>query len=269
MLTSTFEHDQLKKYAIVFGALFNDISIHRDDSGDDAIQKLKVPLMYGPKDKALARVNQNPTGLHHDRPAITLPRMSFELGGMTYDPTRKMQSAQRLSAVLPGNDNAKAAVYSPVPYNIEFRLWIMVKNSIDGQRIIEQILPYFTPQYTITAEIIPALSLSHDIPVILNSVQMQDDYEGSYEERRSIVWTLDFILKGFFYGPVTNTGLIKLAEANIFNALDSNTHIATVSVQPGLTANGLPTTDISETVAYTLINESDDWAYIVQIDEEM
>ena len=268
MLTSTFEHDLIRKYTVVFGALFNDISINRKDAAGDNEQKLKVRLSYGPKDKWLARINQNPSGGHDDRPAITLPHMAFELaGGLEYDPSRKVGTLRKISGFT-ADDNAKASVYTPVPYNIPYQLYIISKNTTDGQRIVEQILPYFRPQYTITTEVLESLGISHDIAVVLNSVNLQDTYEGDYAERRYIVWTLSFTVKGFFYGPITNSGIIKFVEANIYTSMTAIEPSVEITVQPGLLANGSPTTDPSQTIPYANVNYEDDWAYIVQIDED-
>lgn len=267
MFGQTYQHDLLRKYSVIFGALFNDISINRtDDSG--TVQTLKVPIGYGPKEKFLARVNGNPDGLHSGKPAITLPRLAFEMGSPVYDGSRKLQNLGRVSMPSVANSEIRISTYNPVPYNIPFTLWVMVKNAIDGTRIIEQILPSFKPQYTVEAELLPTMGLTHDIPIILEKVSLEDQYEGSWEKRRQLIWELQFNLKGFLYGSLSTQGLIKLAQTHIFANLTSNTWSALVSVQPGLDANGDPTTDPAVTIPYTDINEDDDWAYIVQIDEE-
>lgn len=269
MFGVTYENDTLRKYSVIFGALFNDVFVIRLDSSSNEVQRLKVPIGYGPKEKFLARVNSNPDGTHIGKPAISLPRMAFQMMGMEYDSSRKLISTHRVSTPIANNASAMLATYNPVPYNIHYNLWVMVKSATDGTRIVEQILPIFKPQYTVTADILPAMQLEHDIPIVLNSCTISDDYEGNWEKRRQLIWELNFTVKGFVYGQQVSTGLIKLAQTSIF-ATTSVSNVASfevISVQPGLTANGLPTTKIGETIPYSQINKNDDWAYIVQIDD--
>lgn len=268
MFGVTYQHDILRKYNVIFGALFNDIRVNRTDTGG-IVQTLKVPIGYGPKEKFLARVYGNPDGLHEGKPAISLPRIAFQMSNLSYDSSRKLQNVGRTSVVDPANNQIRISTYNPVPYNIEYTVWVMVKNATDGTRIIEQILPMFRPQYTIEAEIIASMQLDHDIPIVLNQVGVDDQYEGDWKERRHLIWTLKFTLKGFLYGQLRNTGLIKLAQTSIYSSMSTANQCVIISVQPGLTANGNPTTNINETVPYTAINENDNWDYIVQIDEDV
>lgn len=268
MLSATYEHDLLRKYTIAFGALFDNIFINRHASDGDVEQKMKIPVSYGPKDKMLARVQGNPTG--HNQVAITLPRISFEMKTVSYDPDRKMVSKKKIVASDPTantNNESYKSTYNPVPYNIGFTVWVMTKNVVDGTRIIEQILPIFKPQYTLRAELIPSMGISHDIAIVLDNVQVQDDYEGVFEKRRAVIWTLQFMLKGFIYGPVSETGLIKRVEA-VFRDLDTLDIYATTTVQPGLTANGEPTSNVALSIPYSEINEDDDWAYIIDLEAD-
>jgi hypothetical protein len=267
MFGETYQHDTIRKYSVIFGALFNDINVNRIDGGGDIAQTLKVPLGYGPKEKMLTRVFSNPDGLHIGDPAIQLPRMSFQMMDMSYDSSRKLTSATRINRPSVANNDIILATYNPVPYNFNYKLWVVVKSATDGTRIVEQIVPYFKPQYTVSATIVPEMGLSHDIPIVLNSCTLRDEYEGSYEQRRYLEWELDFTLKGYLYAAVNTSGLIKLAQTSIYTSFSNTSSQAIIQVQPGLTANGEPTTDIDETIPYADINEEDDWAYIVQIDE--
>jgi hypothetical protein len=141
----------------------------------------------------------------------------------------------------------------------------MVKYAEDGTKIIEQILPFFKPEFTVTANLVDGMDALVDIPIVLNSINVEDTYEGSYEDRRAIIWTLNFTLKGYYYGPVSQRKIIKFANTNVYSTMTAEDPISRITVQPGLTANGQPTTDINQTVAYSAINIDDDWAYIVQI----
>lgn len=265
MLNNSFYHGTIRKYVALFGTLFNDIYINRT-MADGTISTMKVPLSYGPKDKALARLDSNP---NLSNPiAITLPRMGFEITSMSYDAARKLQTIQK--NVKQGTGFAKRQ-YVPVPYNITFTLFCMVKNAEDGTKIIEQILPYFTPDWTPTVNLIPEMDLTYDIPIILLSVLPQDTYDGDFKERRAITWTMDFIMKAYIFGPVKESGVITLADANLFDAnvfddidraVGAAEVAASTAVTPGLTANGQPTSNAALSVSRNSINAADNYGYI-------
>lgn len=274
MLSQTWYHGTLRKYVIVFGTLFNNIYINRTNLSGETIQTMKVPLNYGPKDKTLVRLKAD---ADLRRPvAITLPRMSFEISNLVYDPERKLNTIQKLFNLDP-NSNRVLYQYMSVPYNINFQLSIMVKNADDGTRIVEQILPYFTPEWTSTVNIIPELNKSIDIPVILNGVSYSDTYEGNFEDRRAIIWTLDFTMKAYLFGPTrksgseNNSGLITKAITNFYvpageirNSIGLIDPDESVIITPGLDENGNPTTDPNLTIDRNEIKPSDDWDYIIQ-----
>lgn len=263
MFGARFYHETTRRYVAMFGTLFNDIVVDRNNNSGTRIQRLKVPLAYGPMQKFLARIGEDP-GLN--APAITLPRMSFEIVGMNYDGERKLTSSMRNSIAISSDDNQYKSVLTPTPYNIEFQLNVMTKYNEDGTKIIEQILPYFKPDFTPSVKMIDDLDYYLDIPIILNSVTTEDTYEGSFEERRALIWTLNFTVKAWYFGPVTDKKVIKFSTVNTYTTLETTADPEyTVTAQPGLTANGQPTTDINETVPYADINADDDWAYIVQI----
>lgn len=262
MFGHQFYHQTTRRYVAIFGTLFNDITIKRANNAGSVVQTMKVPLSYGPSQKFLSRITQDPT---FTAPAITLPRMSFELTSMNYDGERKLTNMMVNTRGTVANDRLRTQ-FTPAPYNLEFELNIMAKYSEDGTKILEQILPFFKPDFTVTAKLIDEMDMLVDIPVVLNSVSSEDTYEGSYEERRVLTWTLRFTLKGYYYGPITEKKVIKFANTNLYSALTANNANSRIIVQPGLTANGEPTTDISETVPYSSINIDDDWAYIVRIE---
>lgn len=269
MFGTTWQHDVLRKYVVLFGTLFNNISVNRHDSADAISQTLQVPLSYGPKNKFIAVATGDPDS---ERPiAIVLPRMAFEMKSFEYDASRKLNTLNKRYKQVAAN--AKY-IYQPVPYNIMFELYVMVKNAQDGTRIIEQILPYFTPAWTPSVELIPDLDAIYDIPIILNNVSNEDLYESSFNQRRMLIWTLSFTMKGYVFGPINTSNLIKFAQSNI---RVSNTEIITDSTantliytsKPGLLSNGSPTTNNSLTIAYTSINSDDDYGFVEIITENL
>lgn len=267
MLGTTFRHDLLRKYTVLFGNLFNDIHITRkDDSG--TVQTLKVPLIHGAKDKLLARIKEDPD--LNPKFAIQLPIISFRMDNMVYDTSRHLIRNQRYMDAEGNN------VLTPVPYNILWSVSILVKNVSDGTQIIEQILPHFTPNFNTHAIIIDEPEIKLTIPVTLLSVSNFDDYEGPFEQRRTIMWDLQFEQKALLFGPTEIIGdgannIIKLVNTS-FYAISGNVAVAAANssvvwderthVQPGLTANGEPTTNVDASISYLDINIGDDWDYI-------
>lgn len=276
MFGRTWTHDTLRKYIIVFGTLFNDIYINRTNSSGEITQTLKVPLTYGPKDKVLARLEQNPT--MSNQIGIVLPRISFEMTSMEYDPTRKLNTLNKLTkqSSNAGTDDEVAYQYQPVPYDMQFEMNILVKNSEDGTRIVEQIVPYFTPDFTVSVNLMPEVDGPRDVPVILNSITHEDSYEGSFTERRAVIWTLTFTLKGWLYGPTKKSKLIKYAETtfrlpeDVATGNTTNTsNTVVVATRPGLTVGGQPTSNAAESVDYEEIISTDNYGYINTITENL
>lgn len=274
MFGQTWQHSTLRKYVILFGTLFNNLYINRENSAGEVIQTMKVPLSYGPKEKFLARLEGNPT---LDREiAIVLPRMAFEMVDLSYDPDRKMQTLQKIIATGDSNDSVKY-MYAPVPYNIQFNLYVMTKNAEDGTRIIEQILPYFTPSWTSTVNILPEMNHKIDVPLTLDSVVSEDTYEGDFLTRRAIIWTLSFTMKGQLFGPVRDSGIIKEVDVNITvpptgvsaqNANPTNSPTTlNIDIRPGLTANGQPTSNASLSVDASQISRDDNYGFIIDFTE--
>jgi hypothetical protein len=240
MFGTTFGHNTLRKYVIYFGTLFNNIYLSRFDANGFLIQTSKVPLNYGPRDKFLARLDGNPD--LNRQIANQLPRMTFEMTGLYYDATRKMPMSNRISGQYQNIPLGKTSQYSPVPYNIDFTLSILVKNVIDGTFIVEQILPYFAPTWQASLNLNPDLDLKYDVPITLDNITQEDSYEGAFTERRAIIWTLNFTMKGWLFGPTSSTesGIIRDININ-FNTNDfgSNTQPSELlKITPGQTANG-------------------------------
>ena len=207
-----FSHGLIRKYVIVFGSMFNDLTIQRN-SGSTRIQTIGVPIAYGPKQKFLVRLDTDP---NLDREiAISLPRIGFELSGISYDSNRKLNSAQK-NTYDHTDKNFRKTQYTPVPYNIDFTMSIFVKNADDGTQILEQILPYFKPEWNMSVNLVPEMNIKMDIPTVLNSVDLEDTYDGDFQTRRAIIWNLNFTMKGYLYGPVANQGVIKRIAVDIY-----------------------------------------------------
>ena len=264
MFGQTFYHGHMKKYVVLFGTLFNDIYINRFDSDGDQVATIKVPISYSPKDKMLFRITTDP---NLAQPVSTiLPRMGFEMTSVRYAPERKLPTINKGYIKQDTNvENKLKYVYNPVPYDFNFSLFIGVKNTEDGTRILEQILPYFTPDWTTTVNLIPELDIKVDIPLILNNISSEDNYDSNFSDRRALVWTLDFTMKGYVFGPVKKSEVITLANVNFYaNSYDSTiTPDERVTITPGLLANGTGTTNASLTIDRSIIPSNSNYEYII------
>ena len=216
-----FYHETIRNIIVGFGTLFNDIHVVRKNNSGVVTQSMKVPLAYGPKQKWLARLDQD-AGLD-SKVAITLPRMGFEIQNLTYDPARKLNRVQKFKKVKSSASSADKldTQYMPVPYNLNIQLYVMAKNSDDALQMVEQILPYFQPDYTLTIKDMPEMGVARDIPIVLNSINYEDNYKGDYAERRAIMYTLDFTTKFYLYGPVTSSKVIKSVQVDQYTDMPS------------------------------------------------
>lgn len=205
MLSNSIFYNQItRKIIVAFGSLFSNIKIARQAQGE-VIQTLEVPISYAPKEKWLVRIEQDPNLDSHTY--TTLPRMSFEINSMSYDATRK---TNRMGYITCGDGQSSInRVYSPVPYNFDISLYILTKTQEDALQIVEQILPYFTPEYTISLKPIDNTDFVMDVPIISNGISIQDDYDGDFNQRRFVTYTLTFTLKAYMYGPITNGKIIN------------------------------------------------------------
>lgn len=215
MFGNEFYHETIRRYVIVFGTMFNDLVVWRRNDAGTIVKRIKVPIAYGPRAKFLSRLRQDP---NLSKPSgIDLPRMSFQISGYTYDATRKLPTVGQIKT--PANqDMNNSSVYNPVPWNIDFELSIYVLNAEDGTMLIEQILPYFTPEWTNTLKLVDDLDLRMDVPIVLNTISTEDTYEDSYENRRTIIHTLSFTMKGYLFGPVKDKNIINTALTRTFVA---------------------------------------------------
>ena len=221
MLGTYFYHEITRKTVIAFGTLFNNIYVRHEDGAGNDISEMKVPVAYGPRQKFLARIQQQPE--LNKATQITLPRMSFEISSISYDPTRKSGITQTFKA-KDGEQMKK--VFMPVPYNLGFELNILTKLQDDGLQILEQILPFFQPGFTLSVDLVKSIGEKRDIPMVLQSITQQDDYEGDFATRRALIYTLQFTAKTFMFGPIADTpeGLIRKVQLDYYS--DSNTRTA-------------------------------------------
>ena len=209
-----FYHGIIRKCIVGFGTLFSDIYIDRkqgDSVTGNTVQRLQVPLAYAPKEKWIVRIDSDPNLEQHTY--TTLPRMSFEIIGYNYDPTRKINRMQQISCG--GGSGSVSTMYTPVPYNIDISLYILTKTQEDGLQIIEQILPTFTPEYTLTLNVVPDMNVKIDVPIILNSVAVNDEYDGDFQTRRFVTHTLNFQMKVNLFGGISGKNVIDNVSANI------------------------------------------------------
>ena len=233
-MLKTFYHGTMRRLTIGFGTLFNNIHIQKKDAAGDIQLDYKVPFAYGPKEKFLSRINQNNTITGNETDVeITLPRISFAMGGLTYDTTRKMNTMNRNQIVNAANPSRVDWQYEKVPYNLEYNLSVMVKNTDDGLQIVEQILPYFTPDFNITLKDNPDMGFSTDIPISLTSVNHQDDYEGDFESRRVLVWDLTFVARMNLYPPTGERGIIRKVIVQSYPQTDDTSPENRNTAKPG------------------------------------
>lgn len=215
MLSDHFYHAAIRRTIAAFGSIFNDLKVVRKDGDGEVKSITRVPLAYGPKQKFLARIeSQSQLGTVQGGVAIKLPRMSFEITGMTYDAASQVNKMNQLKLGTISN-GTRQAVYTQTPYRMNIDLSVMAKNQDDALQVVEQILPYFQPDYTITIKEIPEIGLKTDVPIVLNSVNLTDDYEGDFLSRRAIVYTLSFELRVRFYGPVKTKNVILNSSADL------------------------------------------------------
>jgi len=214
MLGQQFYHETVRNVIVAFGTMFNNIQIIRKNNTGEIIQSMKVPLAYGPKQKYLSRLDADPSLAN--KVAITLPRLGFEIGALTYDSTRKLNRVQKFKKVKSDSADANKldTQFMPVPYNMDITLYAMAKNSDDALQIVEQILPFFQPDYTLTINDMTDMGIKRDVPIILNSVSYEDSYQGDYDTRRAIIYTLAFTTKFYLYGPVTSSKIIKTVQVD-------------------------------------------------------
>lgn len=263
MFGTYYYHEKIRKAVSIFGRLFNNLYVVRLDSNGTVLNQQKVPLAYAPRQKYLDRIRTNPDLLENSQVALKLPRMSFEITSIAYDNTRQLTKVSNFKALgLSSNDRQK--FYSPVPYEIGFQLNIMAKNQDDALQLVEQILPTFNPQYTLTIKPFSTEypNFTEDIPIIIQGVSFSDDFDGDLSTRRTIIYTLEFQMKVSFYGNISSGGIIRSSIADVFlmdqgAGQDSDVKIETITVTPNPTETiGLDDSDFGFTTDIDLTYDS-------------
>jgi hypothetical protein len=212
MLGQHFYNEAIKKTVVGFGTLFNNIEIRKVDPDTGTVLEVeKVPIAYGPKQKFLTRLEQNVDTTNKRRVAIVLPRLYFELTNVSYDTSRKTSPVQKYRSIVDDNGNEVRVQYVPVPYNLDFDLGIIAKNQDDGLQILEQILPFFQPNFNITLNMIPDMNEKKDVQICLNNISYEDDWDEDFLTRRTIIWNLSFTAKSYIYGPFNQADIIRKA----------------------------------------------------------
>ena len=262
-------HSAIRKYIIMFGNMFNDIDVVRFTSSGQSQQQLRVPIAYGPREKYLAKLRSDPDGRREI--AMVLPRLSFELTSMNYAPERVLNRTHK-QLVIGGGNNTLRQTWTPVPYDLDMSLYAMFANQEDAVQVVEQILPYFRPEWTNSVKIVPELDTYVDVPTILNGMTIEDTYDGDFDTRRAIIYTFTFRIKGYLFGPVTNKGIIRRTLVNTFNPSSNtatgnviikttDTKLQRMTLTPGLLANGSPTANSTASIPITQISANSNYGF--------
>lgn len=223
-------HGLIRKVIVAFGNLFSDIKITRESKDGNDDQTVVVPLAYAPKEKWIVRIDSDPDLTNHTY--TTLPRISFEITGYAYDSTRKTNRMSKINCYDSASDSpTRGSMFSPVPYNIEISLYVLTKTQEDALQIIEQILPVFTPEYTLSINAVPEMNVIQDIPIILDSISVNDEYDGDFQTRRFVTHTLNFTIKTNIYGAVSTQGIIKTSTANMTTVDGGETQLTFTATQ--------------------------------------
>jgi hypothetical protein len=256
-----FYHEILRRTIISFGSLFNNITIKHTNNSNQVVSSIKVPLAYGPTQKFLARIEQVPD---LNKPVqMSLPRMSFEFTGLTYDTSRKVTTTQTFLSAITADKTKPRKSFMPVPYNMSFELSIMTKLNDDMLQIIEQVIPYFQPAYTMSVDLVETIGEKRDIPVVLEGITMQDDYEGDYSTRRALIYTLRFTAKTYLFGPVADVSKDIIEKVSVGyiagDRTNTPTREVTYSVDPRATKS------YTNNVVTTLVKDLTDLATIIEV----
>ena len=237
MFGTYFYHEKIRKCVALFGRLFNNIYVLRTNSSGQVISQVKVPLSYAPKRKYLDRIRENPDLSENSQVAIKLPRMSFEITNFAYDTSRQLTKTSTFNTT--GTSTAsRQKFFPPVPYTINFQLNVYAKSQDDALQVVEQVIPFFNPQYTVTVKPFTTEypDFKEDIPIIIQGVSFSDDFEGQLDTRRTIIYALDFEMKVSFHGPISTSGIVRQADANLYDIntglADSDGYLETVQVIP-------------------------------------
>ena len=236
MFGTHFYNEGLRRLTIAFGQIFNDIIVQTKDANDSVVKRFKVPLAYAPKEKFIVRLTQQPDLMDKQFSTI-LPRMGFEISNIEYDPSRKLNkmSKTRMPKV-DGNTSAQTNKmifnYNPVPYNITYQLFIFTASAENGLQILEQIVPYFQPDYTVTINMIPKMNLKRDVPIVIGNINYEDNYDGDFNTRRAVIYTINFTAKTYLYGPTTDAGVVRKVQTDLGTDTQSKAREERIVITP-------------------------------------
>lgn len=252
VFSTIYDHGILTKYTVAFGTLFNNMTLIRKNEDSTEFERYNIPLMYSPKEKFIQRTQSDPELLRKE--SITFPRMAFELVGLSYDPSRNLNQKQLMGLFNATDPNNKIAFYSPAPYNLSFELYITTKTITEMLQIVEQILPAFKPDYHIAIKLLDNTSRSIDVPISLMSEFGQDTYDGEINTQRTIIWTLQFLVKAYLFGPIKSYPVIKQSNFNVYNMAQIDSPDSELISEASLTATVIVAGKTLEE-----IYETDDW----------
>jgi len=236
MMGGHFYHKRVRTCVAVFGSMFNDLHVLRTDSNGKVLSQVKVPLSYAPKRSFIERLAEMSNGEEAERRvAIKLPRMSFEITSIAYDAARQLPKVNGFGGIVSSGNETQRKVYVGVPYNVSFSLSVYAKSQDDALQVVEQIIPYFAPQYTLTVKpFADQPDIKEDVPIVLTGLDFQDDFEGPIEQRRTIIYTLNFEMRVNFYGPELTSPIIREVNTNLnlINIDDEETLLETINTTP-------------------------------------
>ncbi len=230
-----FYNESIRKIVVGFGSLFNDIYVARKDKNGDEVQRIRVPLTYGPKEKFVRRIEEQSSITDPPKTLITLPRLGFDMTGIQYDPSRKINKLNKIINRVPGKSNTVSS-FSESPFNLTFNLYAFTRNIEDNLQIVEQIIPYFNPEFIVSIKL-NELNQSLDVPIVLNDVSMQEDYEGDFSTRRSVISTLTFTCKTSIYQRIQGSKIIVKSNVNMYDIIGATTDVADFIVRAEVTGS--------------------------------
>ena len=219
MFGDYFYNQTMRRMTIAFGQIFNKIVVQTKDANDSVVKRFTVPLAYAPKEKFITRLTQQPD-LQDQQFSTILPRMGFEISGIQYDPSRKLNKLQKTRTQTDEGNTTNQQTkmkfnYTPVPYNITYSLFIFTATAENGLQILEQIVPYFQPDYTVTINMIPDLNIKRDVPIVIGDINYEDNYDGDFNTRRAVIYTINFTAKTYLYGPSTHQGVVRKVQSDL------------------------------------------------------
>jgi hypothetical protein len=264
----SFYYNTIEILEVYFATLFNDIYITRTDANNNVTELMRVPIQFAPKDAAFTRNDQDPT-IERDT-AINVPRMSLEMVDMQYDTTRALNTQHRIVRIDPNDADKMKRTYMRSPYNVFFNLYIATRHLKDSYKILEQVVPFFKPEFTAKINSVPELNIVESIPIVLDGMSKEDNFAGNFEDTRRILWTLNFHMRAHFYYPTVSKPIIKLSNTNFYigNTSTTNTIVDRIKLIPGQDANGDATSNASLAVNTSTVFANEQWNYVVTYEDQ-